>query len=130
MLFRSIVCGDVQQDTMYQSLWLVKIDSNGCLQPGCNNVGIEEIKYQKQEILNVYPNPAKDYFIVEYKFNNEINGNRLEVVDALGHNVKSFDIIKKEGQLIIDSHSLTKGTYFCILLNNVKIYSRAKVTIN
>ncbi len=125
-----IVCGDVQQDTMYQSLWLVKIDSNGCLQPGCNNVGIEEIKYQKQEILNVYPNPAKDYFIVEYKFNNEINGNRLEVVDALGHNVKSFDIIKKEGQLIIDSHSLTKGTYFCILLNNVKIYSRAKVTIN
>ncbi|MFZ4741861.1 MAG: hypothetical protein ACOYLE_11930 [Bacteroidales bacterium] len=38
-----VICGEVKQDTAYNYLWLAKMDSLGCLQPGCNIVGIEEI---------------------------------------------------------------------------------------
>ncbi len=124
-----IVCGDVQQDTMYQSLWLVKIDSNGCLQPGCNNVGIEEIKYQKQESLNVYPNPAQDYFIVEYDITDKLSQAVVEINDITGHKIQDVLLNTNKGQKLINTKQFAKGIYICCLKNNGKNIGQSKVVI-
>jgi hypothetical protein len=46
-----------------QETWLVQVDSNGCLVPGCL-VGIEKEKQFPLD-LNVYPNPTKDLLNIQ-----------------------------------------------------------------
>jgi len=43
-----------------QRLWLLKLDSVGCLVPGCNTVGVEEFETQLQSALQLSPNPASE----------------------------------------------------------------------
>ncbi len=40
------------------NMWLLKLDSMGCLVPGCQYVGINEIAYGLEHALRVWPNPS------------------------------------------------------------------------
>ncbi len=40
-----------------QDIWLIKVDEDGCLEPGCLVTGIEEQVVGLQEVLSVFPNP-------------------------------------------------------------------------
>ena len=123
-----IVCGDVQQDTMFQCLWLAKLDSFGCMQPGCQNVGIEEIKQEKAEI-KVYPNPAKDYFIVEYNIIDKFDHATIEITDMLGHKIQEIVLNSSKGQKIINTTTFTKGIYNCCVKNNGKNIGQSNIII-
>ncbi len=48
-----------------QDAWLLKVDSFGCLTPGCQLVGINNIPFNREEI-KIYPNPAKDKIQFEH----------------------------------------------------------------
>ena len=81
--------------------------------------------------LKVFPNPAKDYFIVEYKLKDDVSlPCQLKIVDANGRDTKTYTITNKSGQLIINTKSLIKGLYHCYLLNKVKIQADTKIIIN
>ncbi len=41
-----------------QDTWVVKVDGNGCIVPGCNNVGITEQATNLLDALSIFPNPA------------------------------------------------------------------------
>ena len=43
-----------------QNLWLVKLDSMGCLEPNCWEVGIEDAKANELGV-SVFPNPAAEW---------------------------------------------------------------------
>jgi hypothetical protein len=52
-------------DTGTQDAWVLKLDSNGCLIPGCIITAVEhEPQLPRGEVL-VYPNPARDFITVE-----------------------------------------------------------------
>jgi hypothetical protein len=52
-------------DTGTQDSWVIKVDSNGCLIPGCIITAVEhEPQLPRGEVL-VYPNPARDFITVE-----------------------------------------------------------------
>jgi hypothetical protein len=52
-------------DTGTQDAWVLKLDSNGCLIPGCIITAVEdEPELPRGEVL-VYPNPARDFITVE-----------------------------------------------------------------
>lgn len=40
--------------------WVVKVDSMGCIVPGCNGVGITEVITNLGDALRLYPNPVRD----------------------------------------------------------------------
>ena len=46
-----------------QNVWLVKLDSVGCLVPGCQSVGIAEQATNWQAALHVYPNPSAGGYV-------------------------------------------------------------------
>ena len=100
-----IICGDVQQDTSYQCLWLVKMDSMGCLQPGCDPTGIEEIQYIKTEVISLYPNPTNDNLTIETNINTE---QKLEIVNLIGQTVYTSYINNRAN---INTSAFAKGVY-------------------
>ena len=60
----TIGCDSTQTIMTNQDLWLVRLDSNGCLVPGCvTNAGTIETGRKK---LNVYPNPANDLIHIDW----------------------------------------------------------------
>lgn len=48
-----------------QDAWLLRVDSFGCITPGCQLVGIDNISFSREEI-KIYPNPAKDKIQFEH----------------------------------------------------------------
>jgi hypothetical protein len=58
-------------DTTYTypaKLWLVKLDSMGCLVPGCHTVGIEEQALDLNEYLRIWPNPLPAGQALQFTF--------------------------------------------------------------
>ena len=75
-------------------------------------------------LLKVYPNPAKDHFVVEYNVVNDLNNATIDVVDMLGHKMQSNKLTAKTGQITINTGSYAKSMYVCFLKNNGKIISK------
>ncbi len=80
-------------------------------------------------LLKVFPNPAKDYFIVEYILTAEINHAVIEIVDAMGRKLQSIALTNRKDQILIKTNALSSGLYNCIMLNNGKVISQTKITI-
>jgi len=100
---------------IFQTAALLKLDSNGCFEPGCNATdNIIKIK-APQNICQVYPNPASNFINIEYpkgSYNWEIT-----VTDINGKEVFQA----KETLQQIPTTTLPNGTYF-IQLTNKKYY--------
>ena len=82
-----------------------------------------------ENLLKVYPNPAKDHFAVEYNVVHDLNNATIEVVDMLGHKMQSIKLTAKSGQITINTGIYAKSMYVCYLKNNGKIISKTKVGI-
>ena len=76
-----------------------------------------------------FPNPATDYFIVEYNITDVVKEASLEIADMMNHKVESIAIKTAKGQTLIQTKSIAKGIYHCFLLNNGKIVSQTKITV-
>ena len=76
------------------------------------------------ELINVYPNPAKNNFTVS-------NENNLALIcnltNALGQKVKSFTI--ETAKKTIDVSDLNEGIYYLSIIENAKIISQKKLVI-
>ena len=83
----------------------------------------------RENLLKVYPNPAKVHFVVEYNVVNDLNNATIEVIDMLGHKMQSIKLTAKDGQITINTSSYAKSMYVCYLKNNGKIISKTKVGI-
>ena len=107
-----VICGEVKLDTAYNYLWLAKMDSLGCLQPGCDIVGVEEIKSDIAE-LTVYPNPATN----SITFNTGIYQDfKLKIFNAIGQTVLQKQLAAYNTTLNIQS--FRQGMYYYTLINN------------
>ena len=89
----------------------------------------EELKRKLEENnqIKVYPNPAKDRLIIEYKFTDELN--HATLYDMMGHKVKSISLNGKSGRVIIDINNLSKGIYFYNILSSSTIITTDKLVI-
>ncbi|MBX7203646.1 MAG: T9SS type A sorting domain-containing protein [Bacteroidia bacterium] len=67
-----------------QNLWLVKLDSMGCLEPNCWEVGIEDAKANELGV-KVFPNPASEW--LNFKLPGNSGEITLEVFSISGQRV-------------------------------------------
>ncbi len=111
-----------------QTAIALKVDEYGCLEPGCQTVGLEELapSTSSGSTLKVWPNPTTGQVSVELPF--EIrNGGRttaeVEVVDAYGRAQNIRLDIRGLELATIELEHLPPGAYVLRLITEDGVYS-------
>jgi hypothetical protein len=68
--------------------------------------------------LKVFPNPAREFIIVEYRKNNILDQIQIEFLDSKGIKVRSYILSKSENQQLLPTGDLPSGTYLIQLYVN------------
>lgn len=93
-----------------QDAWLLKVDSFGCLTPGCQLVGIDNIPFSRDEI-KIYPNPAK--YKIQFEHPNKIVS--YKIADYTGKLLQAGNYLETG----INVEQLANGAYIVqVLLEN------------
>lgn len=115
-----VFCGAASNDTLppshsFQDVWLVSVDSNGCLQPGCSpdttdpDLIIVPLKHS-QPAFSVYPNPVTGgSFTVQSS-----SAGKVYVVDMQGRRIAAYQASAGQTHLRLPQGILS-GTYICVL---------------
>ena len=76
-------------------------------------------------ISNAYPNPATNYFSVDYNFPAGINTAKLKLYNIVGQEIDAEDFSGLNGKLEISVSELPEGIYFySIVLNHEAVFTR------
>lgn len=126
-----IACGYVNPvlpDTGTQDVWVVKVDSMGCESPSYCWVGVKELPVApKLGELIVFPNPAKDVFMVQFQ---QINKKSvLQFVDIIGRKVDQISISPSETTQAVNCSHWPPGIYLGQLVSDGKIVAKGKVVV-
>lgn len=120
--FGSIVAAGVISDRELSILrpWILHLDSDGCLVPGCSIVGTEEENIHDEKInqFKIYPNPVSDelYLLSTITTTDQIN---IRIVTNEGIELKSRNFNPQAGyQYILPVHDLPSGVYHLVLTDN------------
>ena len=118
-----IICGEARdwsgQDSIPQQAWLMKLDSFGCLVPGCQLIDATE-EVQEQGTLLLYPNPARDYLNFFYRPTPGLSSRdiRFRIFDTSGRELQRFEAQAGEATYIVPLWHWPPGVYFLQLLQN------------
>ncbi len=115
-----------------QMMWLLKVDSMGCLLPGCGGNGIEEIALGLEDALRVHPNPANTNATVTATLPNdlEVRGTlSLVLVDALGRTVGNENLGRSFTSTTLDLSGLPQGLYHVHLRDDTRWLSGVKLVV-
>jgi hypothetical protein len=99
-----------------QDAWVVKVDSMGCIVPGCNGLtGITSAAINMQQALQIYPNPAHGRLQVQVALPQGYvpqGSLSLTITTASGQVLRREDLPAGNGQsLELDLHGLAPGLY-------------------
>ncbi|MBK6541958.1 MAG: T9SS type A sorting domain-containing protein [Flavobacteriales bacterium] len=115
-----------------QDAWLVKVDSFGCLIPGCQVFdGLEEQVTDLRDALEVFPNPASDQTNVRITLpvGTKRENLRLALVSTEGKLVQEEAIASIAPTHVLDLARCAPGLYFVHLLDGARWLSGTKVVV-
>ncbi|RLD70879.1 MAG: hypothetical protein DRI87_07710 [Bacteroidetes bacterium] len=124
-----IGCGrvvPVTPDTGTTDIWLMKMDSTGCLYAGCDTTVVVEETAVSQKYFKLYPNPAKEYITIEYKLDYNVKNAVVEILTLKGNHIETFRLPGVQGVKIIDLRNRKSGIYFIRLSANGKTLQNEK----
>jgi hypothetical protein len=119
-----IVCGTTWDSIANnQDSWIVKLDSNGCLDTNCGiNIGTIEIPVEGLR-FTVFPNPVKDELTVQsLKFK---EGSILKVYDMLGKEIYSQSVTSLNFKL--QTSNWHSGIYLLQLQTGTNVFTKRVV---
>ncbi|MFT7611100.1 MAG: hypothetical protein ACI9J3_000038 [Parvicellaceae bacterium] len=106
LLFLGVVFADAG---FSQDLWLFRTDYYGCIDLGCNGIGI------KEEIANIsisaFPNPFSSSTTIQ--FESEIEIEKVIISDLMGKVILERLVLFREGQIELDLNGFSPGIYLC-----------------
>jgi len=88
-----------------------------------------DIKIFESNKLKVYPNPAKDYVIVEYQLVDDAERVVVKVIDNNGFIRRTIEQENNHGFTVIDAQELETGTYICHVAANGSLVGVVKFII-
>jgi len=88
----------------------------------------ETLKTKAPSMLEVYPNPSKDFVIIGYQFDKENEG-MIEVRDISGRLMKSIPVKGMTDQLTVTTRTWNAGVYMFSLVVNDKVIETTKFTL-
>ena len=96
-----------------QSIWVVKVDSLGCLVSGCNPVGLKEVESSPKHLI-VYPNPSSELVTVMYSSR---NANSIIISDNMGKTIFTQELRNSKNEILLDISNYSSGLYRVSILN-------------
>tara|TARA_B100000508_G_scaffold140941_1_gene144432 strand:- start:6516 stop:7994 length:1479 start_codon:yes stop_codon:yes gene_type:complete len=108
-----IFCGDVNPDNSNQDVWVLKVDSNGCMSPECKSrvydirLGIDRTRAFDVNI-KVFPNPVVDELHVSFTEKQNIAWH-YQLIDQKGRVLKRGSLNPDDSQ--VDMKPLPTGVY-------------------
>lgn len=105
-----------------QDVWLMKVDSMGCLYEQCIALGVDENISTSINELKIFPNPANQYLQIEL----EDKEYDIEIVDMLGKIVYR-SVIQKEAKL--ELANFAEGVYILKAKDNSGNYYSKKFIV-
>lgn len=73
-----------------QDTWVVKVDSMGCVVPGCNSVGITEQATNLLDAISIFPNPASGQATVQ-----------LSLPPSVGNGPLQLSLVAMDGRVVM-----------------------------
>nr|NQU91320.1 T9SS type A sorting domain-containing protein [Bacteroidota bacterium] len=80
------------------------------------------------KMLEVYPNPSKDFVILGYKFDKETRG-MIEIRDVAGRLMESIPFTGMQDQVTVTTRGWTPGVYVLSLIIQDKVIETTKFTL-
>jgi hypothetical protein len=115
-----VACGylnDYDLSPQYQA-WVIKVDEYGCLEPGCQNVAVDEIRLDMQGAMSVFPNPVGSVCTVEFNLTDKQKhsasiATELILTDASGRHLQNIALppLGSQHQLRLDMSEYVSGVY-------------------
>ncbi|MBP7513964.1 MAG: T9SS type A sorting domain-containing protein [Flavobacteriales bacterium] len=130
-----VLTGEANSDDYpYGQLWLLKLDSMGCLVPGCGSVGVQEYTDLFQGKLLVSPNPASDRVSVALDLTEgvDVSGQvRAVLLDGTGRLVWQQTVQQDLNKLsvLLDVSALPAGTYYLHVRDAKRWLAGSKVIV-
>lgn len=115
-----------------QMVWLLKVDSMGCLVPGCGWDGMEEVALGLENALGVYPNPARGTATVTATLPSDLQVRgtlRLVLVDALGRTVREQNVGHSFSSTSLDLSGLAAGVHYLHLRDEARWLSGVRLVV-
>lgn len=106
--------------------WLLRLDSYGCLVPGCEIVGIKEIN-NEVEYLSVYPNPISDRLHIYFNSPKEKSNYSFKIYSIEGKELYSISNLANNSTYILNTKLFPKGILIAQFLSESKIISSRKI---
>lgn len=114
-----------------QDIWVVKVDSLGCIEPGCD--GISTITTQLTNLrkaLSISPNPAHGSAHLAWQLPAAFHGSaQLTVTGATGALVLTEAMDLSRGSYELDIHALAAGTYHLHIVQGGTWITGAKLVV-
>ena len=121
-----------------QNFWILKLDSVGCLIPGCDTLddAILELPVDNSGII-VYPNPVEYEAIIEISISQSevINGSlylRITTIDGkiiTDDQVKNFNMNGNKYSFPFHRHNLPSGLYIIQVFNTTRLLGTSKILL-
>lgn len=107
-----ILCGEADSfPVIPQSIWVLKVDSLGCVVPGCHLVGLKEVIMPQEEIL-LYPNPATTRITLRLPSNLIPEQKEVRVFNSSGQEVLRQHLPAGDPEPQLDIFHLPAGIYY------------------
>lgn len=120
----------VYPDSGSQDVWLVKVDSMGCESTSFCWVDIKEPAINKvSDELEIWPNPANDYFSVRFTINNKQKSKELKCYTLQGQEVMRKFIPANQTSIAVDCQTWPPGMYIIQLVEEGVVVGRGKVVV-
>jgi hypothetical protein len=99
-------------DSPRQQAWLLKVDSFGCLVPGCHEVSpVQDVAPSSLDV-RLYPNPVRDGQTAIYIGEQALGDATVTFIDLQGHALKSWPIHHQEPTTyLLDLPPVSAGMY-------------------
>lgn len=134
-----VMCGSTRQGVTdplpyLNSNWLIKLDSYGCLVPGCQNVGIEEVALGLNEYLHIAPNPVAQGQPLRVSFEPPVGFTtkgplRVVVLDAMGRQVHEQTMPPGVSTFHFQLSAFSSGLYYLHLTEGSRWLAGAKMLV-
>ena len=113
-----------------QDTWVVKVDGEGCIVPGCNAVGVTEQATNLLSALSIFPNPTHDRATIRLELPSSVTTTPLDlsIVAMDGHLVYQ-QRIAGNGDHVLTLDQLSAGVYHIHISNDGRWLTGGKLIL-
>ena len=123
-----ILCGESSGNMTgqpNQQGWLLKLDSMGCLVPGCHLTAVENIAGQEEIAIKVYPNPVQageylNFYIPTVQTRliaSPHNGLQAHLYNISGKLIQNHSLPSDDATYMLSTDGMAPGTYILQILD-------------